>query len=577
MLRGQIVESTNVPHLRERLLLEGSGLTLDRTLALARQFEQTQKEVKQFHKYEEDFTAQEVAKRGFKQTANKQFRTGNRPSVPTSGTHCFRCGSADHLANSPLCRARNKKCLACNKIGHTRSVCRSSGRVRTLTSDRSTSGSTSQDDSRIVLELASPETRRKTEIYLTVNVEGTNVDFLLDTGSSVPIMSAAIYNKHFSGITLRPTSINLFDYSRSRIAIVGCFPASVTHKNRTVCVIFYVVSSGTTLLGLDALTALKLRIDGLHLTCSNTVSTQLPSVLASDFAHLFDGTLGIAKNYVHKVKVRSEVKPVTGKLRRLPLTVREQVSDELRRLEEQDIIEKITASEWVSPIVVVKKKDGSIRLCVDLREPNKAVIPDCFPLPHTDELLNALSGSTRFSKLDLASAYYQVPLHPESRDLTAFITHDGLYRFKRVCFGIASAPQAFQLVMSLLLQGCQGVLFYIDDIFVYGRTEQEHMDNLRAVLQRLSQEGLRLNHKCIFDVPELTFLGHTVSARGLSPLPSATEAIEKAPPPTDIKSPRSFLGLVSYYSKFIPHYAQVLEPLRKLLRSGESFSWTQEA
>ncbi|XP_064470027.1 uncharacterized protein K02A2.6-like [Ornithodoros turicata] len=306
------------------------------TLALARQFEQTQKEVKQFHKYEEDFTVQEVAKRRFKQTANKQFRTASDPS---------------------------------------------------------TSGSTSQDDSPTVLQLASPETRHKTGIYLTVNVEGTNVDFLLDTGSSVSIISAAIYNKHFSGITLRPTSINLFDYSRSRIAIVGCFPASVTHKNRTVCVIFYVVSSGTTLLGLDALTALELRIDGLHLTCSNTVSTPLPSVLASDFEHLFDGTLGIAKNYVHKVKVRSEVKPVTGKLRRLPLTVREQVSDELRRLEEQDIIEKITASEWVSPIVVVKKKDGSIRLCVDLREPNKAVIPDCFPLPHTDELLNALSGN----------------------------------------------------------------------------------------------------------------------------------------------------------------------------------------
>lgn len=128
------------------------------------------------------------------------------------------------------------------------------------------------------------------------------------------------------------------------------------------------------------------------------------------------------------------------------------MSFELQRLESLDIIERIDASEWASPIVVIWKNDGSIRLCVDLCEPNKASVPNSFSLPRMDELLHALAGVTHFSKLDLAFAYHQVPLDPENRDLTAFITHEELYCFKHVCFGLASAPAAFQSFMSQILR-----------------------------------------------------------------------------------------------------------------------------
>lgn len=169
---------------------------------------------------------------------------------------------------------------------------------------------------------------------------------------------------------------------------------------------------------------------------------------------------------MHNVKVRSSVVPKKLKLRRLLLALREPVSKEIEKLLQADVIERMSASEWVSPIVVFREPDGSIRMCIDLREPNQAVVIDSFPLPHIEEILQLLQRATHFSKLDLASAYHQVPLHVDSHDLTAFITHEGLLRFKRVCFGLASAPAAFQQMMHDILRDCKGVQCYIDDIIV---------------------------------------------------------------------------------------------------------------
>ncbi|XP_064475695.1 uncharacterized protein K02A2.6-like [Ornithodoros turicata] len=454
MLRDQIVESTNIPHLRDRLLLEGHSLTLSRTLALARQFQQAQKESREFTVE----TQQDEVQRITRQPHRKLLQGAQRYSKRTTGkTQCFRCGSSNHLANSLACKARNQRCFLCNKTGHFRSVCRSAGHLRELTSEEPAQDSPSCADAQTVLHLERGVTKKKPGIFITLTVSDIDIRFLIDTGSSVSIMSADTYQTHFSAKhPLKPPSVNLYDFSKHCIPVQGCFTVTVSFADRSAHLTFYVVSHGTTLLGMDAVTSLDLCIDGMSHTCFST-TTSAPSVppgISVEFGHLFDGALGLCKNYIHKVKTRPDVKPVAGKLRQLPLTVRQQVSGELRRLEEQDVIERVTASEWVSPIVVAKKKDGSIRLCVDLREPNKAVVPDCFPLPHTDELLNALAGATKFSKLDLSSAYHQVPLHPDSRDLTAFITHDGLFRFKRVCFGLGSAPSAFQHMMSLVLKGC---------------------------------------------------------------------------------------------------------------------------
>ncbi|KAJ8336765.1 hypothetical protein SKAU_G00379850 [Synaphobranchus kaupii] len=188
-----------------------------------------------------------------------------------------------------------------------------------------------------------------------------------------------------------------------------------------------------------------------------TTATQMEA--AAEQAKAFFEPQAAPVQAVQHMQRRQGRQRVRQKLRRLPLSVRGAVSDELKRLLAAGVIEPIDASAWVSPIVVIQKKSGKIRMCVDLREPNKAVIIDAFPLPHMDELLSSLQGSTVFSSIDLANAYYQVPLSEESRDLTAFITHDGLFRFCRVPYGPASAPSAFQKMMSIVLADLPGVAY----------------------------------------------------------------------------------------------------------------------
>ncbi|CAM4522790.1 unnamed protein product [Lepidochelys kempii] len=159
----------------------------------------------------------------------------------------------------------------------------------------------------------------------------------------------------------------------------------------------------------------------------------------------------------------------------------------------------------------MQKKGGGIRLCVDLREPNEAIAIDSHPLPHIEEVFAELRGAKMLSTLDLQSAYHQVMLHEDSRDLTAFITHEGLFHFKCVPYGLTSAPSAFQK-MSLILKNQHGVQCYLDDIIMFGHTSEEHDNNLQSVLNCISTAGLQLNRsKCKFRQTELSILGHTIS------------------------------------------------------------------
>lgn len=203
-------------------------------------------------------------------------------------------------------------------------------------------------------------------------------------------------------------------------------------------------------------------------------------------------------------------------------------------------------------------------MCADLREVNKAVITDCYPLPHIDEMLTSLRGATVFSTIDLANAYYQLPLHDDSRDITAFITHNGLFRFCRVPYGLASAPSAFQKMMATILEGVPGVKNYLDDLIVYGEMVEEHDMTLSTVLQKLKEAGVVLNEKkCNFRQTSLRFLGHTINAKGILPDQEHLDAVRKAPPPSGSASLQSFLGLVSWYSKFLPGFATVVAPMRE--------------
>ena len=225
---------------------------------------------------------------------------------------------------------------------------------------------------------------------------------------------------------------------------------------------------------------------------------------------------------------------------------------ELDRLEQLDIIEKARGpTPWVSPIVVVPKKTGGVRICVDMREANKAVQREKHPIPTIDELVTDLNGATVFSTLDMSSAYHQLPLAENSHYITTFTTHVGLYRYKRLMFGINAAAEIFQNAIWELIKDLPGCRNISDDILVYGQDTQEHHENLARILQRLEEKGARLNwDKCHFSQTEVEFYGHIFSKDGIRADPKKIKAIANIPAPTNVTELRSLLGMAQYVVKF---------------------------
>eukprot|EP00731_Ephydatia_muelleri_P001600 Em0001g1600a len=208
---------------------------------------------------------------------------------------------------------------------------------------------------------------------------------------------------------------------------------------------------------------------------------------------------------------------------------------------------------------------------------NPALDVDRYPLPKLETLLATVSGGKWFSKLDLTNAYLQLALDEESQKLFTLNTHRGLYQYRHMPFGIASAPALFQKTMDSVLQGIKHVVCYIDDILVTGSNESEHLRNLEQVFNRLKEHGIRLHKdKCVFLSHSVDFLGHRIDAEGIHPLPSKVEAMVKAPAPRNITELKSFLGMVNYYAKFLPNVSTHLFPLYALLKKEHGWKWDKE-
>lgn len=229
---------------------------------------------------------------------------------------------------------------------------------------------------------------------------------------------------------------------------------------------------------------------------------------------------------------------------------------------------------WCAGIVVAPKRNGDIRICVDLKALNESVLREVYPIPKVDETLAQLTGTTVFSKLDANSGFWQIPLADSSQLLTTFITPFGRYCFNKLPFGISSAPELFQKRMGQILEGLDGVVCQMDDVLVFGSNQQMHDSRLHAVLKAIKAAGVTLNsEKCSFSVDKLKFLGHVISKDGVSADPDKTTAIAQMKPPTNITELRRFMGMVNQLGKFSPNVAQISQPLRELLSTKSAWVW----
>lgn len=290
-----------------------------------------------------------------------------------------------------------------------------------------------------------------------------------------------------------------------------------------------------------------------------------------------DGRPGRTSIVRHKIDT-GEARPIRQAARRLPQVKKEEAERTLQEMVKDGVVEP-SSSPWASPVVLVKKKDGSTRFCVDYRRLNDVTKKDSYPLPRIDDALDALAGSKLFSTLDLKSGYWQVEMDPADKEKTAFTSGTGLWQFTVLPFGLCNAPATFERLMENILRGLswKTCLVYLDDVIILGRTFDEHLLNLEEVFKRLRAANLTLNvKKCHLFQTKVSYLGHIVSGEGVAVDPDKIHVVQQWPAPSDKHQLRSFLGLCSYYRRYVKMFGDMAKPLTRLTEEGRSFSWDEE-
>lgn len=513
----------------------------------------------------------------------------NRVESKNQNIECGRCGQRGHTGTSAGCPAKNSKCNKCGFIGHFARKCKTKGTKRKQSNFENADPKRRRgaySNIQFVANDKRPETgSMKSEwtehncFQVTDNlgkhmneiigcyVGGLKISMLIDSGSKFNLLSESdweyLCKEHATVWNIRTESENQFRAyaGNDLLKIKRVFEAVIgLDLVSNVIVSFYVIENGgQSLLGRD--TAIKLNVLKLG-----------PGINQIQDSQIFPKIKGIKIS----LSIDKSVKPVQQPLRRVPSALEEKVEQKLSEAVKQDVIEPVVGpSPWISPVVVVFKGNGDIRLCIDMRRANLAILRENYPLPTFDSFMTKLQGAKHFSRLDLKNAYHQLELDEESREITTFITSKGLFRYKRLLFGVNSAPEIFQRTMESILAPCNCVVNYLDDVIVFGSTETEHDENLKKVLEIFKEANVLLNRgKCVWKTGKLSFLGHILSNEGINPDPGKIDTIMKFRPPNNKEELRSFLGLVTYLGKFIPDLAELTEPLRILIKKDVKFTWS---
>ena len=538
-IKSQIELGTSNKKLR-RYSFRNPSISLDDLLTYARTFDETERQARGIEGAKGETSAQyEVRKIDFRQKqlpATQRSKERRNPRQPNSKVNvpkmCFRCGDNWPHPNN-LCPAMNQKCKRCLKMNHFARVCRSGRRNPTNSQQQGIHNINPQSQTDPPPTESDPDSEPnifavshtyntkstkhqskntvKTNFHANVSLGKSNVTFLIDSGSSSNIIDESTFKrvqKKNSNIQLTRSKRCLFAFgSPTPLSVIGEFDIALESSTKiTVATIIVVKNargcllSGTTSIGLGLLHFTVHNVKDqpeaqplLHQTPKNV--SQVPArlqPLIQQYDELFHG-VGKLTDVQVKLHINPEVKPVVQPTRRIPFAIRDQVEKELKRLKDLDIIEEAQgATPWVSPIVAFPKPNNpeNIRLCADMRLPNKAIERERHPQPTIDDLVTELNGACYFSKLDLNSAYHQLELDESSRYITTFTTHQGLFRYKRLNFGTSNASEVFQSTIQQVLSGIKGCKNISDDIIIYGKTVDEHDTALRQVFEVAKQRNL---------------------------------------------------------------------------------------
>ncbi|UYV84511.1 K02A2.6-like [Cordylochernes scorpioides] len=511
-IRDRLIAGIEDDSIQRKLFGEGDSLTLHKAIEIALALEAAAQDAKDLQSQRNP----EVVKK----IKLKPSTTGK--ITKSENYTCIRCGSKDHKQDK--CPHLKAKCFNCDKnwtFGEELSK---------------------KSHNAILLQIRM-EIKKTDPIKIEVQINDKILSLEYDTGSAYSLIfdSTRRLFKLPNRCPADPLRVKLATYSGQPLKMLGTLDVPVQHQNSTQTLPLMVVGGeGPSLCGqnwMEALGILPTQPYKVHMikVTENNLPTQLHR-----FRELFKPGYGVFKGLRARLLVDPEMKPRFFKSRPIPYALKE-ISRELDRL--------------------VK----TIRICGDFKiTANQALKADQCPLHKAENIFAALAGGEKFSKIDLRDAYNQLELDDESQ----------LYTYTRLPFGISSAPALFQKQMDILLKGISMVFCALDDILITGKNDQDHLKNLECVLQRIQKAGLKLRKdKCLFLAPSLEYQGHKIAKEGLQPLPSKVEAIEDAPSPTNLTEIRAFLGLLTYYSRFIPNMSSTLAPLYILLKKEQKWKW----
>ena len=499
MIQDRIVVGIINAKLSEKLQLDAE-LTLEKAVTQAHQAETVRQQQPLVRG--EGQVPVSVGAVNHKGKGHPRSSSGDKSAKHTTGNDkrqsCSRCGKRPYheLQNCP---AKNAVCRQCNKRGHYKAVCRTnkSGKVQQVTEE-------SESDAEDWFLGAVGDNDPGESWTATLLVNKIPIDFHIDTGAEVTLISQSAY-KAIGSPPLFVSRKNLKGPSGNNLPVDGWFHGTLATRCPQQCEtkqeVYVIGQLSRCLLGQPAIRALDLvhRVRGI---------SNAPKRVIDNFPQLFKGLGKMEGEYSIQLEEGAKPFALTAP-RRVPVPLMKAVRTELQRMQDLGVITQVTEpTDWCAGMVVVPKKNKDVRICVDLTQLNRSVKRERHVLPAVDQTLAQIAGAKVFSKLDANSGFWQIPLSTNLIKLTTFITPFGRFAFRRLPFGITSAPEHFQRRMTEILSGIEGVVCMMDDTLVYGASQEEHDEHLQRVLHRLQEAGVTLNRqKCMFSVDEVTFLG----------------------------------------------------------------------
>ena len=579
MIRDKIIFDMKEQGLKERLLRE-KDLSLLKTVTMCRAAEVTQKEVKSMSSAQAETQMHQMT------TANNSYKTRRKfkgKSWRHKKENCGRCGTDHGPRLEDHCPAWGQECHACHRKNHFARMCKIKPRTQGI--NEVTNDSESSDEFFMgSLCIGNIETSPSRSWYEAIDVGGGKVQMKIDTGAEANVLPLKTFKKlpNAELKQVKKSNTILRAYGGSRVQHMGKVDLRCKINNQEQPCEFYITTGkgAPPILGLLSSEALGLVHRGASLEniTLSTINENPLEHLKEEFCDVFEGLGKFKGEEPYHIELKPGVTPVIQPPRKVPFALHDKLKETLDQMEKDGVIKKVErATDWVNSMVIVEKKDSTLRVCIDPRHLNEAIKRQHHYIPTYQDVISQLAGKKVFTILDQKNSYWQVELDQQSAELCTFNTPFYRYCFLRLPFGLCSASEVLQKHVYKAFGDIPGVYVIADDMIIATEDDQSHDETLRKVMARAREKGVKFNkNKIQYKVKEVKYMGQILSAEGQRPDEDKIRAIRDMPVPENKTDVQRLMGMLNYLSSYIPNMSTITAPLRHLLKKEAVWAWMPE-